>query len=507
MKKLNIACLAGAVSLLPLAAAHAEAPPPSLGTGTDVPSDPMFGGTSAALKPGPKDGEKKPVLPASNQPGGRLGAPDTYQIMRWAEDWSRPVKQDAPLIAKMKHIDLGRDDIYLTLGGGLRLYYTNWNHTVLGQKANDGDRPLQTRARLYADLHVTPYVRAFVELGDNREYGEAFTTGPNVDRFDIQQAFVDLTVPLGKAGQITFRPGRYEMPLGNGKLMGVREGLNMRLSYQGFRATYILPGKISVDAFDVRPVNIKPGTFDDGPNHTSLYRGIYASSAALVPGLTTDLYFYQVNRQSATLYTGKGVDNRQNWGARIARKTKHYDLDLEGNLQRGHFAGQQIDAFAVMLDAGYTLAGQPWTPRVGLRANIFSGDGKASDGKAGTFWAASPRLPLISEAAFFNLSNLMDFYPMVTVKPRKDLAITVGPDFLWRNTSADGIYLGPAGASLKAYNGSRAIGTDLNLEATWQATKSVQFRLYETYFTGTRSMKADGGKNGNYFGLLGELRF
>lgn len=502
MKTFPAAVLIGTIATLAVPA-HAEAPP--LGTGTDVPSDPMFGATSPAIKPATDPA--KPNLPASNQPGGRPGAAGTYQIMRWAEDWSRPAKPDAPLTARMKHIPLGSDDVYLTLGGGLRLYYTNWNHSVLGQRAKDGDRPMQSRARLYADLHATRYVRAFIELGDNREYGERFTTGPNVDRFDIQQAFVDLTVPLGKAGQITVRPGRYEMPLGNGKLMGVREGLNMRLSYQGFRATYILPGKISVDAFSVRPVNIKPGTFDDGPNHTSTYQGIYVSAPSVLAGFTGDLYFYEVNRGTATLAIGTGADTRQNWGARIARKGKHIDIDLEGNLQRGHFAGQTIDAFGVMLDAGYTLTEQPWTPRLGVRANVFSGDGAAKDGKAGTFWAASPRLPLISEAAFFALSNLMDVYPMVTIKPRKDVALTVGPDFLWRNASADGIYVGPAGGSFKAYGGSRAIGTDLNLEATWQATKSLQFRLYETYFTGSGSFKADGGKNGNYFGLLGEVRF
>jgi hypothetical protein len=514
MKPVTRGALLGACAALSFAAvAHADetAPPGALPTppatlvapATDAPADPVFGNATPLLP------ARKPAqsLPASNQPGGRLGAPGAYQVMRWAEDWSQPARPGAPLTARMKHIPLGSDNVYLTLGGGLRLYDTNWDHSVLGLKANDSDHPLQSRARLYADLHATQYLRAFIELGDNREYGENFTTGPNVDRVDIMQAFVDVTVPLGQAGQITVRPGRYEMPLGNGKLMGVREGLNMRLSYQGFRATWILPGKISVDAFDVRPINIKPGTFDDGPNHGSTYRGIYVSAPSVLAGFTGDLYFYQVNRATATLYTGTGADTRQNWGARIARKGPHVDMDLEGNLQRGHFAGQVIDAFAVMLDAGYTLPEAAWTPRLGVRANIFSGDGAAHDGKSGTFWAASPRLPLISEAAFFNLSNLMDVYPMVTVKPRRDLAVTVGPDFLWRNTQADGIYLGPAGGSLKAYNGSRSIGTDINIEATWQATKSLQLRLYETWFAPSNGMKMDGGKGGNYFGLLGELRF
>ncbi|HWU01277.1 MAG TPA: alginate export family protein [Novosphingobium sp.] len=465
-------------------------------------------GAAAPDQPIGQSSPKPAAGTAESLPGGRLGPAGLFQTQRWTENWTKAPPANAPLLDRIKHIPLTADpSVYLTLGGSERVYFTDWSHTVAGRTANDQNRPVQSRARLYADLHATDYVRAYVELGDNREWGNTAVTGPNQDQFDIYQAFVDVTVPLGKAGHITVRPGRYEMPVGNGKLLGVREGLNMRYTYQGVRASYLLPGHLSIDVFDVRPVNIKPGTFDDGPNHQQLLRGIYVSSPHVLAGFGTDAYFYEFDKQKTTTYEQVGVDHRQNWGLRLWKKAKSFDFDLEGNLQRGHLAGQAIRAYAILFETGYTFADKPLAPRIGLRANLFSGDANASDNKASTFVAANPRLPLISEAAFFGLSNLMDLYPSVTVKPARNLAISAGPDFLWRQHSADGIYVGPAGASFAAYNGSRAIGTDLNLEANWQASRRVSFRLYETYLLASDSAQAHGMKNSNYFGLMSEFKF
>ncbi len=448
---------------------------------------------------------KSQARPAEAVPGGRPGPYGLPQNIRWTEDWSKPSAPDDPLLVKIKHISIA-DDVYLTLGGEARLYYTDWHHSSLGLKANDNNDPLQSRLRVLADLHVGPNLRAYLELGDNREFGEQFATPPNRDKLDIYQAFVDVTVPLGKAGKITFRPGRFEMPLGNGKLAGIREGLNMRFTYQGVRATYILPGKLSVDLFAVKPVQIDPGTFDDGPNHAQDFHGIYISAPSRIAGFGTDLYWYEMNRDRATLAAGVGKDDRNNWGARLWKRGPHWDVDLETTYQSGTFIDKDIEAYGAMFEGGYTFDA-PMKPRLGLRANYFSGDKDLADGKMGTFVPAAARLPLISEAAFFSFSNLMDLYPSVTIKPTPAITVMAGPDFLWRARKGDGVYIGPSGTSFAPYGSSRSIGTDFNLEASWQATDRLAFRLWETYFAASDSFQANGGKNGNYLGLMANYRF
>ncbi|HEX7873727.1 MAG TPA: alginate export family protein, partial [Sphingobium sp.] len=435
-------------------------------------------------------------------PGGQTGPQGVPQTNRWTENWSAQPADDAPLLEKIRHIPIGDGGSYLSIGGEARAYYTDWKHSTLGLRAGDDNDPVATRLRLLADLHVGENLRAYVELGDNREFGEQFGTVNNRDKLDIYQAFVDVTLPLGKAGRITVRPGRFEMPLGNAKLVGMREGLNMRFTYQGVRATYILPGKLTVDAFALRPVAIKPDRMDDGPNHAVKFHGVYLSTPQSLFGFGVDAYWYAVERDRAVLSFGTGRDVRNNWGGRLWKKGARWDVDLEGNVQTGSFIDRDIAAYAILFEGGYTVPTAPLKPRFGLKANLFSGDRNAADGKAGTFVSASPRLPLISEAAFFNLSNLMDLYPSVTVKPHKAVTVMVGPDFLWRHRRGDGVYIGPSGASFAPYASGRYIGTDLNLEAAWQVSKRLSLRLYETYFLAGDGFAQRGGRDGNYLGVM-----
>ena len=492
--------LATASTLAVATPATAQSVPPDSAT-TSGSGGPLATQAPVGVRP-----PKSQALPAEALPGGRTGPPGLPQAIRWTENWSAAPASDAPLLDRIHHIAIGDGGTYLSLGGEARAYYTDWSHQLLGLRPDAND-PLIMRLRLLADLHVGPNVRAFVELGDNREFGERFATPPNRDKLDISQAFIDVTVPLGNAGKLTFRPGRFEMPLGNGELVGMREGPNVRYTYQGIRATYILPGKVSIDAFATQPVNFKPGTFDDGPSHTSAFHGVYVSAPNRVLGFGADVYWYEYKRDRGVLFEGVGKDDRNNWGARLWRRGPTIDIDLEGNHQSGRFANQDIDAYAILFEGGYTFSRAPMAPRLGIRANVFSGDRRAGDGTAGTFVAASPRLPVTSEPGFVNLSNLMALYPNLTLKPRSDVTILVGPDFLWRNSRNDGVYVGPAGASFAPYASSRAIGTELNLEASWQATKRLQFRIYETYLAVSDSFAAHGGKSGNYLGAQSYYRF
>jgi hypothetical protein len=451
---------------------------------------------------------KAPSGPAEPLPGGRMGPQGVPQALRWTENWAKPPADDAPLLERIRHIPLGdRDDVYLSLGGQIRLYYTDWRHATLGLRPRDNNDPLQHRLRLLADLHVGPNLRAYVELGDTREHASQYVTATNRNEIDVYQAFIDVTLPLGDAGRVTLRPGRFEMPLGNGKLVGMREAPGMRFTYQGVRGTYILPGKLSVDAFAVKPVNIKPGAFDDGPSHVADFHGVYVSAPGLLGGIGADIYWYEFTRDRATLRAGTGRDERNNWGGRLWSRDPHWDLDLEATYQSGRFAGRDIQAYALLFEGGYTATPSGMQPRLGLRADLFSGDKDPARGASATFVAAAPRLTMTSEAGYFNFSNLMDLYPSVTLKPRKDVSVMAGPDFLWRNRKADGVYIGPSGASFAPYGPTRFIGTALNLEATWQATRRLQFRLFETRFLAGNKFKAGGGRDANYLGLLSDYRF
>lgn len=456
-----------------------------------------------------------PAPPARRPPGafpggGRL-PPGVIGGFRWMEDWSHladPAKRTGSPLERLKYIPLGRDDVFLSLGGEVRYNYTYWSRINLGTTANEHLSTTQQRVRLTGDLQLGANVRAFVELGDNQEFGAEFATPPNRDRWDVQQAFVDLTLPMGDLGQLTVRPGRFEMPLGAGRLMGVRDGVNVRFIYQGVRATWDNPN-IRVDAFSVEPVTFTPGAWDNEGVPGASLNGAYVTlpRGKLIPNTAIDLFYFDTERARARFAGQIADEERKSLGGRLYGKAGAWDYDLEGVRQFGSFGASDIEAWSVMFDGGYTLS-STWKPRLGVRANAFSGDEDLDDGEINTFAPPFPRLPLYSDAGWFNFSNMIDLFPNVTVKPTSKLTVMTGVDFMWRESAQDGVYAGPTNFPLVwPEGGGRYVGRTFNLLGEYALNNNLGLRLYYARFEASDAVKAGGGDDSDYFGFWTDLRF
>ncbi|WP_260923952.1 alginate export family protein [Novosphingobium sp. 9] len=456
-----------------------------------------------------------PVSPPIPEPvpGGTPAKAGIPQSLRWTEDWSNLAdlaQRTSPLEA-LRYIPLGDDPrTYLSIGGEGRWNYTYYSSLNVGAKGKDKLSVLQQRLRLVGDLHIGPNFRAFVELGDNREFFEDTHTPPNRDKFDIMQAFVDVTIPFDATTKLTLRPGRFEMPIGNGKMVGLRDGVNVRFIYQGIRGTFVKKGLFRIDAFAVKPVTYDDGSaFDDKPEKGRHFNGIYAASVPglIIPDLAVDLYWYDLYRQNARYATLTGTESRRTWGLRLSGRSNGFDYDGEWAYQNGSFAGEKIEAWGMLLEGGYSLKNAPLAPRFGGRINYFSGDSNPNDGKIGTFAPPFPRTPLYTDSGWFNFSNLFDVFPSVTLKPTKKLSIVTGPDFLWRATKNDAVYAGPTNFPLIRPIGNRYVGTDLNFQVDYLATKNLSFHLYYTHFMASDAFQAGGGRSSDYFGFWTDVRF
>ena len=99
-----------------------------------------------------------------------------------------------------------------------------------------------------------------------------------------------------------------------GRLVDVREGPNIRLSFDGGRAFYQSPD-IRVDAFVVRPVVPEPGVFDDYPDHGQAFWGLYGvMPVRAVPDLHADLYYLGLDRRKAAFDLGVADQTVQSLG-------------------------------------------------------------------------------------------------------------------------------------------------------------------------------------------------
>ena len=135
-----------------------------------------------------------------------------YNVLRYKEDWSILAGQDpfqATGFDALKYIALSDNGAFwVSFGGQARMRFGNWNNFGFAN-AND-DEVFLGRLRLHADIHAGENVRIFVEGKSGLSTGRDLPGGKRgleVDELDLQNGFVDLSMPLAKNIHFTFRAG------------------------------------------------------------------------------------------------------------------------------------------------------------------------------------------------------------------------------------------------------------------------------------------------------------
>src|SRR5215469_11170246 len=260
------------------------------------------------------------VLPVRAQPCWSAGpvAPDrTYTLMSSDEDWSflrdPALRQDFWDPIKYIRLRSHRDDWYLSIGGETR--------QAAERIGNDQwVTPYQNffflqRYMAHFDVHYGKHFRTFIQLKSGIEtfrYG-----GPRpIDekRLDFEAGFLDVGAG-GEQDWIALRVGRQELNYGIGRLVAVREGPNVRQSFDGFKIMSRV-GPWHIDAFAVRPAFDRFGFFDNTPDNQTGFWGIY-STRPLRRNVSMDLYYLGINTKQTTYQRGTAHELRHTLGARL----------------------------------------------------------------------------------------------------------------------------------------------------------------------------------------------
>jgi hypothetical protein len=415
-----------------------------------------------------------------------------YERLRYEEDWSvlrDPALRTDPL-DPLKYVPLDDSgDAYLSFGGELRERYEYTHDPVWGDDPQDDHGVFLQRYALFGDLHIGPHVRVFGELYSALESGREGPSNPiDENELDVQQAFLDLSAPaLIEDMSATARLGRQEMRYGSGRLIDVREGPNVRRKFDGGRLLLGLDDW-RIDGIAVRPSEIEPGVFDDGIDEDQALWGAYAAGAPtwLPFASLLDLYYLGYHNDFGVYDQGVADETRHSVGTWLWGELGGWDWNWEAVLQWGSFGAGDILAWTVGSDTGYTWRQAPWTPRLGLSANVASGDRNSDDPDLQTFNPLFPRGSYFSELALLGPRNFYNLHPFLTFNPRDDLSLTADFDLFWRLETEDGIY-NPGGQLLRSGAGSdaRHVGNELSLNATWQINSHVSFTaIYAHFFPG-----------------------
>jgi hypothetical protein len=439
----------------------------------------------------------------------------SYKLLRNDENWTflrdPTLRQD--FWDPIKYIPLRNrsDDWYLTIGGEAR--------EVWEQIGNDnwGLQPymngyLNERYMLSFDAHYGKHVRSFVELKSGlNSYRIGGPRPIDEKKLDFQAGFLELGTSKG-ANFVALRVGRQELEYGSGRLIDVREGPNVRLSFDGF----MVKSKIDswqIDGFAVRPDLDNPGFFDNAPNHAVGFWGVYATRPS-PRKMSLEVYYLGLDRRQATFQRGTAQEVRHSLGARISRPVAAewpgLDFDYEGLWQFGSFGSGNIRAWTVASETGYRFPTVRLKPRFSAKADISSGDNPTSK-TLGTF------NPLFPKGNYFGVLattgpgpiNFIDVHPHVeTILPHN---VTASVDWIvqWRENVRDGVYSVPGSLIRPAGNShARFVGHRPGTELRWQVDRHLWFQAdYGIFYAGRFLKETQPRRNLNYWALWAGYKF
>ena len=439
----------------------------------------------------------------------------SFKLLREDEDWSflaDPVKRQ-DFWDPLKYVRLrgGSDDWFMTIGGEAREIWEQIGNDNWGQQPFMNSY-FNERYMLYFDVHYGKHVRTFLELKSGLNSFRIGGPRPiDEKKLDFQVGFLEVGTP-SEQNFVKVRVGRQELEYGSGRLIDVREGPNVRLSFDGF----VVKSKIDswqLDGFAVRPDLDNPGFFDNAPNHAVSFWGVYATHT-LPHNISLELYYLGLDRKQATFERGTAQEVRHSLGARISRpvatERPGWDFDYEGLWQFGSFGSADIRAWTFASEIGYRIPRVPLKPRFSAKADISSGDNPNSH-------TLSTFNPLFPKGNYFGVLatagpgpiNFIDVHPRVETALPHGVTASFDWIFQWRQSLEDGVYAVP-GFLIRAADGSRArfVGHRPGTEIRWQANRNLWFQGdYGIFYVGQFLKETQPARNLNYWALWAGYKF
>ncbi|CAN5447103.1 alginate export family protein [soil metagenome] len=476
----------------------------------------------AAIGFGSLASAQQPSSPPANSPASS----PTYSAVRWNEDYSYlkdPARRADPLDG-FKYIPLG-DDSYLSLGGQVRYRYEYFNNTGFGGGFEDNDGYHLIRVLAHADLHLTEHFRFFLQ-GKSAliEDGGIGTNGAprlsDADELDLQQAFADFILrPSVPGDSLTFRVGRRELAYATQRVIGPSDWGNARRTFDGVKVS-LVTGQNTLDAFWVRPVDIEKEEFNNGDGRIS-FAGLF--DTLVLPGLIApgdkrrvDTYALALNRtnarfaQNAASSAAALDEDRYTIGARFSSAPKPFDFEIESAYQFGQFGDGDISAWMIATEAGFTIASQPFSPRLVVGFDYASGDRDPANPDLQTYNQLFPTThAFFGQADVIGRQNIIDAHGGVELqllenaRYAKKLSLRADQHFFWRADTSDALYATNAGAasapqstgiSRAAGGSNRAyVGSELDLILSWQMDRHVSGYIGYSHFFADDFIEDTGG--------------
>lgn len=401
-----------------------------------------------------------------------------FELRRTREDYRFLAnKADKNFWENLKYFSLNKK-AYLSTGGDIRSEFQVVQNQDWDENKHENGALFQ-RFMLHTDWHFGKHLRLFGQLKSG------FTANRNAEKNSLDNDITDIHQLFAavKLGNTRLEAGRRELWYGSRRLISIREGTNIRQSFDGIRWIWQTP-QHRFDALFYYYNPPQTGAFDNHfDNNRYLWGGYYVWNAPPKKALHVDLYYLGVQNETTRFEEGNQSETRHSVGIRHWGKKGRLRYNNEALFQFGSFGKQSISAWTASAEIYYTLASYHLQPTIGLKTEVISGDEHKNDGRLQTFNPLYPRGGYFGLLALVGPANLIDLHPSVGLSLTKRWEVNFDWDFFWRYSLSDGVYF-PSGRLNVASQGSaqRFIGHQTGGEVVFRASRFLELEASCFYF-------------------------
>ena len=416
------------------------------------------------------------------QPAFKLfRAEENYDYLKNKE--SSPYQKDYLDAIKLIGLNVSKN-INLRFGGEVRLRMENF--TNRNWEAED-ETFYSHRFAFHSNLNITKYFRFFGEIYhglvslEQKEFAQT-------DQLDWHQGFMEIKIPVEQK-RLSLRFGRQEMSFGATRLIGIREGPNIRRSFDLGRAilytsrskTEVFYGKEVIPQFEV--FDNEFSLINDNAQNPKIW-GIYSQFAFKNDFGKMEIYYLGFESPQSFFNDVTGKGERNTIGVRrFGKLGKNLKYNTELMLQFGKTGDKDATAWAFQSDWQYSFTNNFLQPELGLKLDVISGDKTYGDNKLQTF------NPMFTNPGYFSLAgiiapiNLIEFHPSITIHPSEKLKVYVEWASFFRYSKSDGVYAPPRFLNREGqHSNERFIGNQLGCKISYEIDRHFDFDMDFSYF-------------------------
>ena len=412
-------------------------------------------------------------------------------------------KNELSFEESLKYLNVNQGaGVYARVGGQYRM---RWEHFTNDNWTDEVDQYYSQRMNLHVSFHIGDTFRLFGELYHGLTSIEERLFQD--DDIDLHQGFIEWNPLQSEQHTLSVRLGRQELSLGASRLIGIRDGPNMRRSFDLAKLTYsyqnatitLFGGKEVQPRFDA--FNNVSTVFEELKPSNPRVWAVYAQLPGPVESWVFDVYYIGFQSKSSAFNDVVGQETRQTIGIRSSGNIKGpFSYNTELIAQFGRISGNKIRAFNLETDWKYMFASLPQKPTIGVKLDWSSGDQKQSDGVVHTFNPLFVNPGIYSLAGVNTPANLTSFHPNVTVIPAKDVVVYFEYAVFFRTNTNDGFYAPPRFQTRQADNSNeRHIGDVIGLRIAWQINRNVSLTIMSSYYLAGSYIEASGPSNNIFF--------